>query len=115
MALLTESWKVDTFVLILGSFTIGYWFLKRIYSYWERRGFKTHPDFIYILGHFYKLFSSGNHLCEFLRDIYKSSNDEPFVGIYALFRPLLLVRDPELIRSILVKDFSHFADRMYLL
>lgn len=115
MALLTESWIADTFVLFLGSIPIIYLLLKRIYSYWDRKGFKTHPDYVYILGHFHKLFSSGEHLCEFVRHIYKSTDDEPFVGIYGFFRPLLLVRDPELFRSILVKDFAHFSDRMYFL
>ena len=42
--------------------------------------------------------------------LYKSSN-EPFVGIYSILRPMLLVRDPELIQTILIKDFANFSDR----
>ena len=39
------------------------------------------------------------------------SNSHPFLGIYMLHRPFLLINDPELIKHILVKDFSHFCDR----
>lgn len=112
MALLTESWKVDTFVLLIGAFTIMFWFLKRKYSYWERMKFKTLPDYAYILGHFNKFFKKRIHISEFISYVYKST-DEPFIGIYGLLRPIWFVRDPELIRSILIKDFSFFPDREY--
>lgn len=44
--------------------------------------------------------------------IYKQMN-EPYVGIYGLFRPILLVCDPQAVRNILIKDFQYFTDRMY--
>lgn len=112
MALLTENWNVDKFVLLIGAFTIICWFLKRNYSYWDRMGFKTLPDYAYILGHFNKFFKKRIQLSDFISHIYKST-DEPFIGIYGLLRPMLFIRDPELIRLIMIKDFSHFSDRMY--
>jgi len=33
------------------------------------------------------------------------------VGFYVLDKPFLLIRDRELVKNILVKDFSYFADR----
>lgn len=45
-----------------------------------------------------------------LKEFYERT-DEPFVGIYGIFRPKLLVCDPELIKKILIQDFSHFTDR----
>lgn len=32
----------------------------------------------------------------------------PFVGIYKIFTPCLLIRDPELIKLILINEFSNF-------
>lgn len=110
MCLLTESWKSDNFLLLLGVLTVFYWILKRKYTYWDRRGFKTVPNVGYLLGHFKKLFIDRISFGDFTRFLYNST-DEPFIGIYGIFRPILLVRDPELIQSILVKDFSHFTDR----
>jgi len=38
-------------------------------------------------------------------------NDEPYVGIFSLEIPSLLVRDPELVENILVKGCQYFMDR----
>lgn len=40
-----------------------------------------------------------------------NSSSEPFVGVYSLLTPVLVLRDPELIRTILIKDFSSFPYR----
>lgn len=45
-----------------------------------------------------------------LIEVYNQT-DEPVIGIFSLFQPQLIVRDPELIRNVLVKDFAHFSDR----
>lgn len=112
MALLSGSWKVDISIFFIGAITIFYWVLRRKYNYWDRKGFKTLPGYNYILGHFKKLFIDRLSFADFLTELYKSTN-EPFIGIYGIFRPILLVRHPELIQSILIKDFSHFTDRKW--
>lgn len=43
--------------------------------------------------------------------IYVERSDEPYVDIFSLDNPSLLVRDPELVKKILVKDFLTFMDR----
>lgn len=45
-----------------------------------------------------------------LHELYNSSN-EPVVGLYAGLRPVLLVRDPKIIRDICIKDFQYFWHR----
>lgn len=45
-----------------------------------------------------------------LMRLYESTK-EPIVGIYLLFRPALLVRDPELVKKVLAADFNSFHDR----
>lgn len=35
----------------------------------------------------------------------------PYVGIYLLRTPFLVIRDPDIIKLVLAKDFSHFRDR----
>lgn len=34
----------------------------------------------------------------------------PFVGIYKVLTPALLIRDPELIKEVVLKNFSNFYD-----
>lgn len=45
-----------------------------------------------------------------IKELYDQT-DEPVIGVYSLFQPQLFIRDPTLIRSILIKDFQHFTDR----
>lgn len=45
----------------------------------------------------------------FVRDIY--NRDQPYVGLWWFWRPVLLVNTPELARRILVKDCAVFKDR----
>lgn len=35
----------------------------------------------------------------------------PFHGFYVFYKPVILINDPELIRIILIKEFSRFCDR----
>lgn len=110
MALLSDSWKVDALAVFVGILTIIYWLVRRRYTYWERKGFKYLPGVSYLFGHFNRAFLQKETFAETVERVYHSS-DEPFIGIYSVFRPILLFRDPELIRGILIKDFSYFTDR----
>lgn len=110
MALLTSSWKLDFVALCVALFTVLYLFVRRTYSYWERRGFATVPDASQIFGHFKNSLLQKEYVGNLAMRLYKSTN-EPFVGIYSILRPVLLIRDPELVQTILIKDFPNFMDR----
>jgi cytochrome P450 family 6 len=43
-------------------------------------------------------------------EIYKALAGNKFGGIYLMHQPQLIVRDPDLIKAVLVKDFDHFHD-----
>uniref|UniRef100_A0A146M9X5 Cytochrome P450 6a2 n=1 Tax=Lygus hesperus TaxID=30085 RepID=A0A146M9X5_LYGHE len=42
---------------------------------------------------------------------YKAFPNERFVGTYTFQKPVLMVRDPELVEAVLIKDFSTLSDR----
>jgi cytochrome P450 family 6 len=48
---------------------------------------------------------------EQLQRIYNEHSDKPYVGIFSFDKPSLLIRDPELVKDILVKEFHTFMDR----
>ncbi|XP_031628927.1 probable cytochrome P450 6d4 [Contarinia nasturtii] len=110
MVLFAEDCKIDALVILIGALTFIYFFLKRTYSYWERKGFKTLPNYSYIFGHFKETLTQKEFAGDCVKKLYASTN-EPFIGIYSILRPILLVRDPELMRLILIKDFPSFTDR----
>lgn len=39
------------------------------------------------------------------------SMDEPLVGIYMIYKPVILVRDPDIVKMIMTTHFEHFSDR----
>lgn len=111
MPLLTGSWIVDILALVIGAFTLLYWKVKQIYSFWDRKYFKTVPGYNYITGHLKEVILQRESISDWTNRLYKSTSD-PFIGIYSILRPVLLVRDPELVKSVLIKDFTYFTDRM---
>ncbi|XP_055325951.1 probable cytochrome P450 6d5 [Sitodiplosis mosellana] len=110
MALISDSWMFDISIVLVGVITLLCLYFKRTYSYWDRKRFKSVPGVNYLFGNFTGTFLGKEHIIESLDAIYKCIN-EPFVGFYTILRPLLLIRDPELIRSILMTDFWNFTDR----
>lgn len=42
---------------------------------------------------------------------YEEGKGNPYVGIYVLFGRGLLIRDPELVKVVLTKDFTTFSSR----
>lgn len=95
-------------VILFGIISV-YLYVKYLYSYWQRYGIPyIKPSFPF--GNFGKNFmlklSVGEQVDEFYR-----STVEPFIGVYAIFRPTLIPCDPDFIRNILIKDFQHFTDR----
>lgn len=112
MVLFGDSWKFNLLVLFIGAFALFYWFVKQKYTYWERKGFKSLPNSKFLLGHFGPAITQKMFIGELIAHIYKNI-DEPFVGIYGFLWPFLLLRDPQTIRNILIKDFQYFTDRTY--
>lgn len=104
--------QVSSAILILLAATIVliYFYVKRVYSYWLRRGVPQLKP-VFPFGNGGKIFHQRLSLIEQMDEWYHSTS-EPFVGVYTFFQPLLIVRDPDCIRNILIKDFPHFIDRV---
>ena len=51
------------------------------------------------------------NLAQFTKNLCDRYNDEFLIGIYQYFQPILIVKDPNYIKDILLNDFLIFADR----
>lgn len=89
--------------------TAVYLYLRYVYSYWWRHGFPYFEPRIPI-GNLERVAKREKGFGENIYELYTKST-EPFVGIYLLFRPALLVRDASLVHRMLVADFASFHDR----
>lgn len=83
-------------------------FVKRSYSYWERRGV-PHKKPTFPFGNFSNSFMKKKSFAQDLEDLYNQTTG-PFYGVYSTIVPALLIRDPQLIKNILVKDSQHFDE-----
>lgn len=105
----TNMISSDLFLFIVILFASLSYYVYHVFTYWKRRGVKyVSPSFPF--GNFGKTFTKKISIGELLQEFYRSVN-EPFFGLYSMFNPTLVVCDPQLIRSVLVKDFQHFSDR----
>lgn len=86
-----------------------YLYLRYVYSYWSRNGFPYLKPSI-PFGNLDRVAKRQMGFGETIYELYKQSS-EPFVGIYMLFKPTLLVRDAGLVRKMLSADFASFHDR----
>ncbi|KAJ9577526.1 hypothetical protein L9F63_005899 [Diploptera punctata] len=86
-----------------------YAYYSVVYSYWKKRGVK-HPKPIAPFGNFAKgIFYSNPSVIA--NNLYKELDGEKYGGLYSFNKPILMLRDPELIKEVMVKDFGRFYGR----
>ncbi|KAF2893765.1 hypothetical protein ILUMI_12410 [Ignelater luminosus] len=86
-----------------------YLYLTRNFNYWKKRNI-DYVKPVAIFGNIYKVVTLQSFMGEFLAELYNITK-KPFIGFFAFDKPFLLIRDPELIKRCLIKDFEHFDDR----
>lgn len=87
------------------------WYYSRsTYNYWRKLNVKFLPP-IPLVGNMGSFIFGQKAFHETLDDIYKGLYDEPYGGTFQLRDPQLIVKDPQLIATLLVKDFGSFHDR----
>lgn len=78
-----------------------YWSSRKVPTLWPLPFVGNFKDFVLM----------KNSPGEFVMSFYKKTQ-EPILGIFVFHRPSLFIRDPSWIKSILVKDFNMFQDRV---
>ncbi|KAJ3651457.1 hypothetical protein Zmor_017499 [Zophobas morio] len=96
------------FIYIVCFLLLFYYLLTKNYGYWESKNIPYEKP-VFVFGSFYKIVTQQQHLFYRIREIYDNFNT-PFCGIYIFNRPILVIRDPQLIKKVLVKDFDKFIN-----
>ncbi|KAJ8729841.1 hypothetical protein PYW07_016879 [Mythimna separata] len=78
-------------------------------QFFKRRGVKHFPG-VPFFGNMYATAFLKKHFLDEIQVIHDAFPNEKYVGFMDFTMPVLLIRDPELIKSITVKDFDHFTD-----
>jgi cytochrome P450 family 6 len=98
---------VTLLFLALGLF---YWYIRKTLNYWADRKVPHEPP-VLPWGNF-NFRDRNMAMVERVKEIYdKFYGKDLFCGVYFTVSPRMLLLDSELIKNVLIKDFSYFHDR----
>lgn len=87
-----------------------YYYLTNTYDFWKNRGVNG-PKPSLLFGNMKSVLLGQQSNADFSKELYDEFKSEPVIGLYARKKPFLMVKDLDLIKDILIKDFSVFANR----
>lgn len=67
----------------------------------------------FIFGNVFPALTIKVSLGEFFKDLYWKAGNNPYFGLYVTNKPALLIKDPAIIKHVLVKDFNYFMHRNF--
>lgn len=99
-------------LLLLAGITLAYLWAVRRNGYWARNRV-AHIRGVPFLGSLTNLVLARQSTADLFRQIYENPlfATEPVVGIEYFHQPALMVRDPQLVKQLLIKDFDAFSER----
>jgi len=96
---------LSVIAVVLGSYYYSTW----TYGKWRKLNIPYIPP-VPLFGNMFKVMMRIEHPIDLSERMYYRFPNVKWFGTYQMREPVLLVRDPELIHTILVKDFSYFTD-----
>ncbi|KAF9412226.1 hypothetical protein HW555_009211, partial [Spodoptera exigua] len=111
LATTVTSTKMFIYLPTLITFICGlYLYFTRGFDFWKVRNVKG-PNPIPFFGNYIDVFFRRKHIGVLYHDIYKQYPDEKVVGLFRMMSPTLLIRDLDIVKQVLIKDFESFPDR----
>lgn len=87
-----------------------YYHYSSCYNFWKSRNIPG-PKPIIFFGNFLDVLLKRESMADWMKRLYDQYKNEPAFGIYIGTSPLLMPNNLDMIKDILIKDFSLFADR----
>ncbi|XP_062563386.1 probable cytochrome P450 9f2 [Armigeres subalbatus] len=98
-------------VIAAGLLYLFYHFISRKYQFFAERGIPfVKPTFPF--GNNAPVLLKREDLLKNVQKLYQSFPNAKIMGLYDFIKPIMLIRDPDAIKQIGVKDFDHFQDHM---
>ncbi|CAG9859382.1 unnamed protein product [Phyllotreta striolata] len=104
------TWIPNILVFFATVSILTYFYVTRRFNYWRKRNVfyqKPTPFF----GNFKDVVLMKDTIGTWLRKTYESAKSQPYYGIFIFDEPCLVVKDPKIIKNVLIKDFNSFSDR----
>lgn len=109
---LQDLFTQSVFWVLVGIVFIVMTVFEYFYSYWKNLKVPTLPATI-PFGHYRPFIMQTESFGQNLMDLYfkLKTYGKAYGGTYVFTKPVLVILDPELSKTILIKDFNHFTDR----
>ena len=101
---------LEIVLLILTLLLLLYRYVTKDFDHWEKKGV-PHIKGVFPCGSHTELLTQAKHITVLVKEDYEKFKEEDFYGIYMLGKPTLVVKNVDMIRNVMVKDFNHFVDR----
>ncbi|XP_066251298.1 cytochrome P450 9e2-like [Euwallacea similis] len=99
-------WVLATIAVL--SFIVYFGYVKP-FKYWRDLGVPQGSPW-FLLGDVWPTIIQRKDIVQWLDWLYYKYPKSKYMGFYQFVKPLFLVRDPELIKQLAIKDFDHFTD-----
>lgn len=108
MALITAYWGLDGLIILTTLMIAAYLYMTRKFNHWKKQGIMEATPTPF-LGNFREIFKKTPG--QYTKELYEQAKGTLCIGFYLMDKPSLVIRDRELVKNILVKDFNYFSDR----
>jgi cytochrome P450 family 9 len=112
MMIIDGVWSLSDWVILITGILIAIYLLGT----WNHHHFKKR-NIPYVkplpfLGNMRPAICSknGEHFPDYILRMYRELEDHSYGGTFSYMQPVIILRDPELIKRVTVKDFDHFTD-----
>ncbi|XP_071862522.1 cytochrome P450 9e2-like [Bombus fervidus] len=101
------------FTLLTGLLLLVCLYLYLRYNHWKRNGIPTAKGYVPIFGHLLPVLMKRIHFAQLIQKVYDEHKDYSMVGIYNGTEPSLILRDPNLVKTVLQSNFSSFHENRH--
>ncbi|KAF2901778.1 hypothetical protein ILUMI_04407 [Ignelater luminosus] len=93
--------------LSLAIISVAYLFFKKKHDYWKLRGV-PYPRPSLIFGNVGEAIMLRARLSDLLHKVYNEYRGYYYVGLFNFWNPAVVIRNPEIIKDVLIKQFGNF-------
>lgn len=98
------------YIFLILFLVVLYYYGTRTFDYWKKKGVKHDTPLPYV-GNNLRQFVQRASMCMMATETYFKYPEERVVGFFRGTSPELVIRDPDIMKRILITDFHHFHAR----
>lgn len=87
-----------------------YRYLTKTFNHWEKCGVPG-PKPILLFGTMKDVIFRKVFIGKYIKNLYDAYENEPFIGYFNMREPILMIRDPKIVKDVFIKDSSIFYNR----